>query len=279
MLDRLLYRGAACRLARRFTETECGRMHERFSEGREADRIVLVHGIGTSGRYLLPTAGRLAARFSVHVPDLPGFGSSGRPKARPTVGYLAGSLLAWLEAIGIEEPVALVGNSFGCQVIAELAARRPDRVSAAVLVGPTVDRHARSPIRQLWRLGVDTAREPPGLWGIQAVDYARHLTKSGVSGFREMLRDPVEAKLVRVGAPVLVVRGARDAIVSRRWAWEVAELLQQGRYVEVEDASHAVNYAAPQELARLIQAFLRQTRAERPTKRKEEEHDERQPAG
>ena len=71
-----------------------------------------------------------------------------------------------------------------------------------------------------------------------------------------MLGDPVETKLVAVQAPTLVVRGSRDPIVPRRWAEEVADGLPRGKLTEVPEAAHAVNYSAPDALARLTLEFL-----------------------
>lgn len=258
MLDRLLYRGAPARLRGRYRTVEGVRVYERYAERRDGPVVVLVHGIGVSGRYFLPTAGRLASRCRVYVPDLPGFGRSGRLRGRPTVPRLAGALYAWLDEAGLERPDALVANSFGCQLIVELAARRPERVARLVLVGPTVDRHARSLPRQAARLALDSFREPPGLWAVELADYALHLVKSGPAGFVEMVRDTVEEKLARVEAPTLVVRGARDPIVPRPWAEEVAVRLPRGRLVEVPGVPHAVNYTAPDVLARLTLDFLRE---------------------
>jgi len=153
-------------------------------------------------------------------------------------------------------PHALVANSFGCQVVADFAARRPERVARLVLVGPTIDRRARSLGRQAARLALDSVREPVGLLAVEAVDYVLHIGKSGVAGFVEMIRDPVECKLRGVRAPTLVVRGDRDPIVPRSWAQEVAAALPRGRLVEVAGAAHAVNYNAPDALTRLTLEFL-----------------------
>jgi pimeloyl-ACP methyl ester carboxylesterase len=49
----------------------------------------------------------------------------------------------WLEAADLPS-VAVLGNSFGCQVAVELAVRHPDRVAGLVLVGPTMDPSART---------------------------------------------------------------------------------------------------------------------------------------
>ena len=256
VLARVLYRGAPDRLAARFRRVARMRVYERYAERERAPIVTFVRGIGVSGRYFLPTAGRVAARCSVYVPDLPGFGRSGRLPGRATVRSLADALEAWLDAAELERPDAFVANSFGCQLAVDLAARRPERVGRLVLVGPTVDVRARSLTRQAARLALDSTREPPALWALEALDYAVHVAKSGLAGFVEMVRDPVELKLAQVHAPTLVVRGARDVIVPRAWASDVAAALPRGRLVEIPGSPHAVNYAAPEALARLTLEFL-----------------------
>jgi 2-hydroxy-6-oxonona-2,4-dienedioate hydrolase len=256
MLDGLVYRGAAVRLGSRYRTVGGVRMHERYFESEAAPVLVLVHGIGVSSRYFLPTAGRLAERCTVYAPDLPGFGLSAPLGVRPTVRRLADAFEAWLDAAGLQVPHAFVANSFGCQLVADFAARRPERVARLVLVGPTVDRQARSLGRQAARLALDSVREPVGLLALETVDYVQHIRKSGVGGFVEMIRDSVEANLSRVRAPTLVVRGDRDPIVPRSWAEEVAAILPRGSLVEVSGAAHAVNYNAPDALTRLTLEFL-----------------------
>src|ERR671932_842406 len=99
-VERLLYRGAPLRLASRYRRVRGARVHERA--GGSGPPLVLVHGIGVSGRYLLPTAGRLAREFEVLVPDLPRFGRSEAGGAARDVPGLAEWLLAWLDAAGLE---------------------------------------------------------------------------------------------------------------------------------------------------------------------------------
>lgn len=54
--------------------------------------FVRVHGLGMSGRYMMPTAELLAARGTVFVPDLPSFGGSGKPATVLTISALADGL-------------------------------------------------------------------------------------------------------------------------------------------------------------------------------------------
>ena len=100
--------------------------------------VVLVHGYGVSGRYLLPLARVVAGRCATYVPDLPGRGRRGRPAAATGIGDLADALGDWLDVVGVSSPV-LVANSMGCQIVTELAVRRPHRVGPLVLIAPTIE--------------------------------------------------------------------------------------------------------------------------------------------
>lgn len=219
--------------------------------------VVLVHGLVVSSRYMIPTAEKLASYHEVYVPDLPGFGRSEKPPSVLDVAGLSDSLAAWMETAGLTSAV-LVGNSVGCQVVAELALRHPGAVERAVLQGPTMDLEARTALRQAARLALDGTREPLSLLPIMLLDYVSAGLHRSVSTFRYALGDPIEEKLPRVRVPTLVVRGDRDPIVPQRWAERVARLLPKGRLVVVPGAAHTMNYAAPSELARVVREFVRE---------------------
>lgn len=220
-----------------------------------ASAVVLVHGIGVSSRYMVPTALALAPSFRVFAPDLPGWGRTEKPDRALDVRELADVLADWMDAVGLAS-ATLLGNSMGCEFVVELAVRHPERVEHAVLVGPTVDRYARTFPRQTARLFLDSLGEPLSLWAIIAVDYLVHGPRRLFATARYALGDDLEEKLPRVQPPALVVRGERDRIVSQRWAEEVATLLPRGRLAVVPGKAHAVNYNAPADLARLVRAFV-----------------------
>ena len=99
-------------------------------------------------------------------------------------------------------------------------------------------------------------RGPPSLGLVMPRDYLDCRTRRLIETFLHALRDRIEDNLLAVGAPALVVRGARDPIVSQRCAELATEMLPRGRLVVVPGAAHALNYNAPLELARVVQAFL-----------------------
>src|SRR4029079_9371333 len=117
MLDGLLYRGAPLRLESRYRRAGDVLMYERYFE-RDAPVLVLVHGIGVSSPYFLPSAPRLAERCNVYAPDLPGFGFSAPLGLRPTVRRLADAFEAWLDAAALTVAAAVGANSFGSPVAA-----------------------------------------------------------------------------------------------------------------------------------------------------------------
>ncbi len=217
--------------------------------------VILIHGIGVSSRYMVPTAERLAPYFRVYAPDLPGFGRSAKPSHVLNLTELADALDGWMQAVGLERAV-LLGNSFGCQIIVEFFLRHPERVERAVLQGPTVDPKARTALQQIIRWQLDSPREPPSLGLVLIRDYRDCGVRRVVRTFQYALQDRIEEKLPHMQIPTMVVRGGRDPIVPQRWAEEATRLLPEGRLVVIPGAAHTVNYNSPLELARVARPFL-----------------------
>lgn len=236
-----------------FVEVLGLRMHVR--EAGAGEPVLLVHGLGVSGRYFMPLASVLAARRHVIVPDLPGWGRSERPSRPLGVGGAAEVLAELLRRRG-QRAVAIVANSFGCQVALTLALRRPELVGRLTLVGPTVDPRYRSwPVHAV-RLALDSLREPPALWRILLADYARMGPRRLAATAHAALEDRPEHHVARIRQPILVVRGERDAICTPEWAAEIASRAQRGRFAQVVSAAHAVHFSHPLVVARLVESFL-----------------------
>lgn len=234
------------------------RLHARValaSAPSNAPVLVLVHGLGVSSRYMAPLSLRLAAHYRIYVPDLPGFGLSEHPRHAFDVPRLADALGDWLDCLD-SGPVTFLAHSFGCQVVADLVAREPKRAEHLILASPMIDATRRGAYAQGVRLFSDAAREPLSLLAIALLDYQRAGWFRVQRTFRYALRDRIEEKLPEITQRVLVVRGARDPIVTQRWAEQVTAMLPRGRLVLVPGAAHAVNYAAPDALAREVRRFL-----------------------
>ncbi len=236
------------------------RIHTRISVNRVAEEsptIVLVHGLSVSSHYMVPTAIELASYYHVYAPDLPGFGKSAKSAHVLSIIELADTLAAWMQVMGLQQAV-LLGNSLGCQTIVKFALRYPERITRAILAGPTMDPRAPTIFQQGMLLGLDCMREPPSLLPLLLREYLASGFRRTVCTVQYALDDPIQQELPSLHVPTLVVRGSRDPICSQSWAEEVASLVPQSQLAIIEGGAHAVNYNSPEELAALARKFLSQ---------------------
>lgn len=227
--------------------------------------VVLVHGLGVAAESMRKVAGELAIRgHRVYAPDLPGFGRSSahKPPQPLDVRGQSEALEAWLEEAGIERP-ALVGNSIGAQAVVDLAARRPDRVSAVVLLGPTTDPEVRSIPGQIWRWLRNSKVDRSAAQGLVPAYLAAGLGRVAAT-FRYSVRHRIERDLPRLRAPGLVIAGTADPITPPPWTRRVSEMLPDGRIRFIEGAGHSTHGTHPEQVARYVHEFLEElARAER----------------
>jgi pimeloyl-ACP methyl ester carboxylesterase len=127
----------------------------------------------------------------------------------------------------------LIGHSSGTQVAARAAALCPERVHALVLASPTIDPAYRNWPTVLYRWRRDSRFPMPGLQENHTPEWKR----AGPRQIRHLisvhLRDRLEETVARITCPVLVIRGAQDGLLTRRWATELADTARDGELVEV----------------------------------------------
>ncbi|MEV6595744.1 alpha/beta fold hydrolase [Actinoplanes sp. NPDC051346] len=216
--------------------------------------VVMLHGLAVSHRYLMPTADALADRHPVLVPDLPGFGFSGKPPVAYDVVRHAEFVSAWLDSHGLSG-VAVVGHSFGAQVAAALAVRRPDAVTALVLASPTADPQARSRRALVARWFADLPGEDPRQAAILARDVWQARPWRVWATVGHSVRHRIEEDLLRVRVPTLVLGGDRDTVAPLRWRTRIAQLTD-GVSVTVPRAAHNALTTAGGAAADAIAAHL-----------------------
>ncbi len=176
----------------------------------------------------------------MHVPEMIGFGKSRGAVRQPTMPEMAGLLVRWLDALGVDR-THFVGHSMGAQVAVHLAGRRPDRIDRLVLSDAAGIPHALSPDHL-----VDVARELawPRTWGRPgflptiAADAVRTGPRTLVSAMRGILADDIRPLLPRVRAPTLLLWGEHDPVTPVADAEAIARLVPGARLVVIEGASH-----------------------------------------
>lgn len=244
---------------------------------------VLVHGMVVAGRSMAPLAQALNRRdVAVWVPDLPGFGASQRSRRALSVDQLADAVAGWARAAGLVGST-FVGNSFGTQVVAALAARHPGIAGRVALVAPTIDARwrwgpayrwlARRPdpapaerpeqpgpvTRRVRRLLLPTAADPPAgpsLGALILSEYALAGPRRVIATYREAMADRIEDRLGAVDVPVLVVRGSDDNLCSAPWVRRLAGLAAHSSWAEVAGADHDAAYHHPGAVAGALAPWL-----------------------
>jgi pimeloyl-ACP methyl ester carboxylesterase len=100
----------------------------------DAQPFLLVHGLASNARMWDGVAvGLVANGHPVVTVDLRGHGRSSKPDGPYDVPTVADDLAVFIERMGIDRPV-VAGQSWGGNVVVELAARHPDTIRGIVCV-------------------------------------------------------------------------------------------------------------------------------------------------
>lgn len=219
--------------------------------------VVHLHGFGISGEYLMPTAHRLAQHRGNIVPDLPGYGRSGKPAELLAIPDLATSVHRILDALGVDR-VVLLGNSMGCPVAIEAVHQHPDRIERVVLVSPAGGAQNQPLVRGVGQLALDSVREKPSMARVAVRDYLRFGVFNAWRLFGDLVRYPSLDRLLTSPVPTLAVLGSRDPLMptTERARTIARSMPAHVDLVRIEGAAHALNYSHPGELAHVVDAWL-----------------------
>jgi len=144
-----------------------------YAVAGEGHPVLFLHGWGLGHRtYSRPLAALTRRGCRVLAPSLPGFGGTG-PLDRPerTLAGIGRWAAGFLDVVGVDEPLVVVGHSFGGGVSVSLAHQHPERIAYLVLVnsvgGVRSDHATGRPGylggRPLWSWAIQFGREllPP----------------------------------------------------------------------------------------------------------------------
>jgi len=251
--------------------------------------LVFVHGLSGSWPNWLEQLPVFGAERRVIAMDLPGFGHSPMPEREISISGYARLLDGLLGELAIDA-AAVVGNSMGGFIAAELAIAFPQRVERLVLVSAagvsttnhpgvlrvlptmqrlqsaladgggwvashsdTLARRARMRDALMHVVARHPDRLPPAL-------VAEQLRGAGKPGFMQALEAvldyDVRERLPEIACPTLIVWGAEDHLISVRDADVFAQLIPNSRKVIFADTGHMAMLERPVAFNRLLTDFL-----------------------
>jgi pimeloyl-ACP methyl ester carboxylesterase len=248
-------------------DTYIGEVRIHSVHAGSGDPVVLLHGLSGSHNWWRYTVPALARDYSVHVPELVGFGRS-RSRRHPGIGEMASLMMEWLDELGVERP-HVVGHSMGGQIAVHMAAaqepgvaRARSRVRTLTLVCASGLPRAVS-VRGAARFVGGTL--PPRRWGVaeflptMAIDALRAGPRRILRASRDLLMDDVTPLLSHITCPSLVIWGALDPLVPLSHGEQYARALD-ARLVVIADAAHNVMADRPEEFNPVLLDFLDRNR-------------------
>lgn len=235
---------------------------------------VLLHGWGLGHRAYRAAIERLVdLGCEVWAPALPGFGgTTGLPAGEASIQAYADWVADFLHEVGVDEPVLLLGHSFGGGVGIAAAHRHPSKVHALVLVnsigGATwraateADEERLLADRPWWDWGLHFPRDllpvEQGRRVLPVVlrEAVPNLLRNPVAMYRagELARTadltPELEELKERRLPVMVLWGARDGVVPRASFEALCRAV--GAEGEVVDGTHSWLLADPAAFGEVI---------------------------
>jgi len=238
----------------------------RYFEGGKGTPLVFLHGAGGVTE-ADPLLARLADKFRVFAPLIPGYGDSAECTAlREMLDF---TLHTWdvVDALGLKDPV-LVGHSMGGMIAAEMAAVAPHDVTRLGLIAPAGLWLDDYPIPDMFSImpyefprllfhnveagtALMTAGlaldDPEWLKGF-LVTNARQLGMAGRILFPIPDRG-LSSRLYRIKARTLLVWGDSDRLIAPVYAQSFKKAISRAELVVVPEAGHLVTIEKPDSVA------------------------------
>lgn len=229
--------------------------------------VLLLHGWGDRAAGLRSLQQMLADRFSVVVPDLPGFGGTMAPPVVWGLTDYATFVAHFLDKLGIDAVFAIIGHSNGGAIAVRglgsgiLTTRRLVLLSSAGVRSPY---NAR---RKTQRLIVKTGKAltmplPAGIkkklrrkvYDTLGSDMlvAEHLQET----FKNVVTDDIQSDAARVSVPALLLYGENDRATPVRYGEMLHERMDGSTLEVLPGAGHFLFRDRPEDVRRAVMEFL-----------------------
>lgn len=264
-----------------------------YTEKGKGATILFIHGLGGNLSHWQKNVKELSASYRCIAIDLPGYGMSGKKvdtKGKDQLQFYSDVISEFLKKKKIKK-VILAGHSMGGQV-AVITSLQNKRVKKLVLLAPAgletfTEKEAQLLITSTPASVFEKQEEPViranfKLNFFQLPADAEQLIQDRLkmktctdfslycetvsNGVKGMLAHPVKDSLQQLQVPVLILFGAKDALIPNRYlhpTMKTDELLKQSALLIpgcqtalVPDAGHLVQFEKSSEVTTIIKNFI-----------------------
>lgn len=248
-----------------------------YRERGQGRPVVFLHALLTDSRLWLDQLDELCAQRRCLAPDFSGHGfSSPLTQSKVDSRRYAREFLAFLDALGVREPVDVVGLSGGGNIAVLACAESPGRCRSITLISAVIGagsldaagiRYRAENARTVVIEGKDTLfrRFNEYIVGPSASLTARARYRSMLEqtpyesfvAFLTTAETPPDPKqlLPKITMPVMIPVGAGDTVLTPEMAKKSAAALPDGRVVELASAGRLLPIEAPRELNAALRTF------------------------
>ncbi|HEX8092204.1 alpha/beta fold hydrolase [Jatrophihabitans sp.] len=231
--------------------------------------VLLMHPFNIGAGVFVRQFPALAERYQLISIHHPGVGAT-RYKRDLTLTGLAALAAEVLDALGVTEPVQVLGSSFGGLVAQTFAVQHRNRCASLVLVGSSYKAGNRR--GELNRLSVVAAEDfdrvmahpdgaavdrgtlEPLLLRCESMD-----PQIGLSYLDVFADEPtLLQRLPEIGVPTLIVHGGCDTVISPKTAHLLFGAIPDARHAEIPGAGHFPCLTHPDQVHQLLLPFLRE---------------------
>jgi pimeloyl-ACP methyl ester carboxylesterase len=243
--------------------------------GSQGPVVVLIHEMGGMLENWDLVIPELPSDYLVLRYDTRGAGLSEKVRGTLKVEDLADDLKALLEALGLDEPVAVVGCALGAATALCFAGRYPQLAAAVVAMSPAIDmkpedRDSRRAmldevLREGMRAIVEGAlasgypqilRDPdPERFRAFKARWLGNDPESFVANYRMLIDMDIRGWLARITCPTLGICGTYDVFRPPEYVRRIFSGLPDVEFVTLE-TSHHQHVQTPKEVAAAASSFL-----------------------
>jgi len=243
-----------------------------YLTGGQGDPLLVIHGGGDGARAWRKNIEELAEKYTVYVPDLPGYGRSQAIEGDYYIPELVEFVDKFTRSLGLKD-FYLMGHSLGGGIALQYALKFPHKMKKLVLVSSMfLGKEIALWVRVLAQcvLCRSAARVALALFkGVKwlvgklfaSVEMVFPLTKFSISlgGKITTLGEQTTVLLYRLSeimVPTLVVWGAKDPILPVRQAYAAARVIPDCQVKVFEGCGHSVYRERLAEFSQTLTKFL-----------------------